>query len=70
MGKLERFRRQIYTLTWTRRTTNLWLGLMTVIEWGKDMSEVANESNPAFQRDTTNVYLVTSRDGIHIDDEW
>ena len=70
MGKLERFRRQIYTLSFTRRSKNLWLGLMTVIEWAKDLDEAAGPQNPAFQRDTTNVYLVTSRDGIHIDDEW
>ena len=25
---------------------------------------------PAFARDVTNVYLVTSRDGVSIDDEW
>ncbi|KAL3897921.1 MAG: hypothetical protein SGPRY_012950, partial [Prymnesium sp.] len=70
LGKLERFRRQIYTLSFTRRSKNLWLGLMTVIEWAKDLTEIAGENNPAFTRDTTNVYLVTSRDGVHIDDEW
>jgi len=70
MGKLERFRRQIYTLSFTRRSKNLWLGLMTVIEWAKDMGEAVGPQSPSFKRDTTNVYLVTSRDGIHIDDEW
>ena len=70
MGKLERFRRQIYTLTLSQHSNNLWIGLMTVIEWAKDLSEAAGSANRAFQRDTTNVYLVTSRDGVHIDDEW
>ena len=61
-----------HSLTLTRRSEDLWMGLMTVLEWAKDMGE--NRSNvsgaPAFQRDTTNVYLVTSRDGVHIDDRW
>ncbi|KAL1525917.1 hypothetical protein AB1Y20_020744 [Prymnesium parvum] len=70
LGKLERFRRQIYTLTFTRRSATLWLGLMTVIEWAKDLSEPAAPHLPAFARDTTNVYLVTSRDGVHVDDGW
>ena len=48
----------------------LFLGLLTVIEWPKDLDEPAGRDLPAFQRDTTNVYLVTSRDGRSIDDEW
>ena len=70
LGKLERFRRQIYSVTLTRHSADLWLGLMTVIEWAKDMGELAGDDLPAFQRDTTSVYLVTSRDGVHLDDEW
>ena len=48
----------------------LFLGLMTVIEWAKDLDEPVGRDLPAHQRDTTNVYLVTSRDGRSIDDEW
>jgi hypothetical protein len=70
LGKLERFRRQIYSVTLTRHSKDLWLGLMTVIEWAKDMGEPVGDQLPSFQRDTTSVYLVTSRDGVHIDDEW
>eukprot|EP00966_Prymnesium_polylepis_P263916 6097124-Prymnesium_polylepis.1 len=70
LGKLERFRRQIYSVTFTRRSANLWLGLMTVIEWAKDDSEATGPIEPAFRRDTTSIFLVTSRDGIHVDDEW
>lgn len=70
LGKGERFRRQIYSVTFTRHGNNLWLGLMTLIEWAKDSDEAVGDHLPAFQRDTTSIYLVTSRDGIHVDDEW
>lgn len=76
LGKLERFRRQIYSLTLTKITHDLWIGLMTVIEWPKDTSECESTSAQCgskarhYKRDTTNVYLVTSRDGVHVDDEW
>ena len=70
LGKLERFRRQIYSLTWTRHGDGLWLGLMTVIEWAKDLTEVEGGQLPAFERDTASIYLVTSRDGVHVNDEW
>ena len=70
LGKLERFRRQIYSVLLTPMGGGLWLGLMTVIEWPKDLSEPTGNESAAPQRDTTNVYLVTSRDGVHIDDEW
>ena len=70
LGKLERYRRQVYSVTLTRHSDSLWLGLMTVIEWAKDLSEPTGASLPAFQRDTTNIYLVTSRDGVHIDPGW
>ncbi|KAL1526128.1 hypothetical protein AB1Y20_014856 [Prymnesium parvum] len=70
LGKLERFRRQIYSLSFTRHSSALWLGLMTVIEWAKDGSERRDDGGPRFSRDTTAVYLVTSRDGVHVDDEW
>ena len=70
LGKLERFRRQIYSVLLTPMGDSLWLGLMTVIEWPKDMSEPTGNESAAPERDTTNVYLVTSRDGVHIDDEW
>ena len=70
LGKLERFRRQIYSVTLTPYSDRLWLGLITVIEWAKDMSESTGATLPPFQRDTTNIYLVTSRDGVHIDTEW
>ena len=66
LGKLERYRRQIYALTLTpfRR---LHLGLLTVLEWPKDDSEPEGAQRPAFQRDTTRTYLVTSRDGLSVD---
>ena len=70
LGKVERYRRQVYSVTLTRHTDDLWLGLMTVIEWGKDQSEPEGFDKPAFKRDTTNVYLVTSRDGVHVLDGW
>ena len=70
LGKLERFRRQIYSVLLTFMGNGLWLGLLTVIEWPKDLSEPTGNSSAAPQRDTTNVYLVTSRDGVHFDDEW
>ena len=70
LGKLERFRRQIYSVLLTPMGNGLWLGLLTVIEWPKDLSEPTGISFAAPQRDTTNVYLVTSRDGVHFDDEW
>ena len=70
LGKLERFRRQIYSVLLTFVGSGLWLGLLTVIEWPKDLSEPTGNASAAPQRDTTNVYLVTSRDGVHIDDEW
>jgi len=70
LGKMERFRRQLYALSLNRITSDLWLGYVTVLEWGKDVSEPIGPDLPAFKRDTTNVYLVTSRDGVHIDDGW
>ena len=70
LGKLERFRRHIYCITLTPYSRDLWLGLMTVIEWAKDSSEPRGDNEAAFERDTLNVYLVSSRDGIHVDHEW
>lgn len=70
LGKLERYRRHIYCVTLTPYDEDLWLGLLTVIEWAKDGSEPTDPSRPALERDTLNVYLITSRDGIHIDHEW
>ncbi|KAL3912903.1 MAG: hypothetical protein SGPRY_008174 [Prymnesium sp.] len=70
LGKLERYRRQIYSVTFTQQSESLWLGLMTLIEWAKDGGELEGAQMPAFERDTTSIYLVTSRDGLHIDDEW
>lgn len=70
-GKLERFRRQIYSLSLAPHGRDLWLGLMTVVEWAKDTTvEPEGDELPAFERDTTQVYLVTSRDGVHVDDGW
>ena len=43
---------------------------MSVIEYPKDKSEPQGGEHPYLQRDTINFYLITSRDGIHIDDEW
>ena len=57
-------------MTLTPYNDQLWLGLMTVTEWAKDNSEQVGPLEPSFQRDTTNIYLVTSRDGIHLDDSW
>lgn len=71
LGKMERFRRQIYSLSLTPYGTGLWIGLMTVVEWAKDtVSEPVGDEHPAFERDTTQVYLVTSRDGVSVDDGW
>ena len=70
LGKLEHFRRQAYAVTLTPYSEDLWLGLMTVIEWAKDVEEPRGDDLPAFERDTLSVYLVTSRDGVHIDCEW
>jgi len=70
LGKLERFRRQIYSITWTELHPGFFVGLITVIEWAKDESEKNGDHYCAYERDTSNIYLVTSRDGIHVDDEW
>ena len=70
LGKLERFRRHTYAVSLTPYSEDLWLGLMTVIEWAKDLDEPHGADLPAFERDTLNVYLITSRDGVHIDHEW
>ena len=63
LGKLERFRRAVYSATLTPYSDDLWLGLMTVLEWGKDLDEPVGDDLPAFTRDVINFYLVTSRDG-------
>ena len=70
LGKLEQYRRQVYAVTLTPYSEDLWLGLMTVIEWAKDGEEPRGHDLPAFERDTLSVYLITSRDGVHIDCEW
>ena len=70
LGKLERYRRQIYSVTLTPFGKGLWLGLATVIEWAKDMSEPVDPDLPSFERDTTQIYLVTSRDATHLDLSW
>ena len=70
LGKLERYRRQLYSVVLAKHA-GLYLGLLTVIEWPKDVSaEPVGPDLPAFERDTTNVYLVSSRDGVHLDDGW
>lgn len=52
-------------------SSTLWIGLATVVEWAKDdVTEAVGEDLPAFTRDTLNVYLVTSRDGVSVDDGW
>ena len=38
------------------------LGLLTVLEWPKDDSEPEGADRPAFQRDTTRTYLVTTHE--------
>ena len=48
---------------------NLWLGLICVLEWPKDADEDRGDEEDAMNRDMNNVYLVTSRDGVHVDDE-
>lgn len=70
LGKLERYRRHVYAVSLTPYSQDLWLGLMTIIEWPKDLDEEHGSTRPAFERDTLNVYLITSRDGVHIDHEW
>ena len=71
LGKLERFRRQLYSVQLTKHSAGLYIGLATVLEWAKDVhSEPVGAELPSYTHDTTNVYLVTSRDGVHIDDGW
>ena len=70
LGKLEHYRRHVYCITLTQYSEDLWYGLMTVIEWQKDLLEDIGPEKPPFERDTLNVYLVTSRDGVHVDHEW
>jgi hypothetical protein len=70
LGKLEHYRRHVYCITLTQYSEDLWYGLMTVIEWQKDLLEEIGPHKPPFERDTLNVYLVTSRDGVHVDHEW
>ena len=62
LGKPEKLRRQLYALSLTPYG-DLWLGLLTVIEWPK-------QPRGDLGGDTTNIYLVTSRDGVHIEDDW
>ena len=38
LGKLERFRRQIYSSVLTPHASGLYLGLLTVLEWPKDVT--------------------------------
>ena len=71
LGKMERFRRQIYSLSLAPHGRDLWIGLMTVVEWAKDTTaEPVGDDQRAFERDTTQIYFVTSRDGVHVDDGW
>jgi len=70
LGKVERFRRHIYAVSLTPYNKHLWLGLMAVLEWAKDTSEEHGADESYFKRDTLSIFLVTSRDGIHLDDEW
>jgi len=71
LGKLEKLRRQVYSLTLTPYAGGLWLGLLTVIEWPKQrLDQERGADAPALDGDTTNIYLVTSRDGVHIDDDF
>ena len=66
LGKLERYCRQIY---WSPSPIQRPCGLaLTLIEWAKDL-RARGDQLPA-RRDTTAIYLVTSRDGVHINDEW
>ena len=67
----QRFRRQLYSVQLTKHSEGFYLGLATVLEWPKDVdAEAAGLDQPTYERDTSNVYLVTSRDGVHIDDGW
>ena len=45
-------------------------GTLTAIEWAKDLEEEADPDAPAFKRDTTQVYFVSSRDGVSVDLSW
>ena len=85
LGKLERFRRQLYSLALApmeeptpgggagkgRREEGeglVWIGVAVVLEWPKDQfAEPRGPNLPAFARDTSNVYFVTSRDGVFVD---
>lgn len=72
LGKSERFQRQIYSLTFSEmptaerkpRVDRLRLGVMTVIEWPK-LNGLAPASS--LSHDVMGVYLVPSRDGVHLD---
>jgi hypothetical protein len=71
LGKAEKIRRHVYSLTLTPVDKHLWLGLLTNIEWPKQGLDAKRHPDlPAHEGDTTNIYLVTSRDGVHVDDEW
>ena len=92
LGKLERFRRQLYSLALApieraspdgggsapstsddpgEEASVSWIGVAVVLEWPKDtFAEPLGPNLAAFARDTTNVYLVTSRDGVHVDHSW
>ena len=70
LGKAERFRRQVYSMTLTPYNEDLWLGIVNVIEWAKDLNETKGPDQPYLERDMINPYLVTSRDGRHVDLGW
>ena len=51
LGKLERYRRQIYALSLQPyEEAGIFLGLLTVIEWPKDLDEPVGPDLPAFER--------------------
>jgi hypothetical protein len=65
-GKLERLRRQIYSVSVTQ-IGSLYVGLFNVLEYPKTPAKSRLGTG---NRDVTNIYLATSRDGEEFDLSW
>ncbi len=81
LGKDERYQRQVYSLSVAplhaeppagisgvrAEGAQIYMGLLTLIEWAKIGSLAKKRAAPPFTRDVLSVYLITSRDGVHFD---
>ena len=81
LGKDERYQRQVYSLSVAplhaeppagiagvrAEGAQIYMGLLTLIEWAKIGSLAKKRAAPPFSRDVMSVYLITSRDGVHFD---